>query len=152
MDGGVLTIPFMGVAADMTTLPLFNATSQPFTTSTAHAPNDTIADDGSTVFSMQGEDTPAVNFGLTFPSRVVRLDVLPVNLDAATNTTFAGVKILGLFLFSNRSDNLEMLISSTWQVDQFWGTTIRSTRSLGMAHLTMAHKHQTGNIVLAFEL
>jgi len=50
---------------------------------------------------MQDQDIPAVNFGLTFPSRVVRLDVLPVNLDAPTNTTFAGVKILGLFLFSS---------------------------------------------------
>ena len=97
-DGGGLTIPFMGVAVDMTTLPLFNDTSQPFT-SEANAPNDTIADDGSTVFTMQGEDQPAVNVGLTFPTRVMRVDVLPVNVDAQTDTTFAGVKILGLFLF-----------------------------------------------------
>lgn len=98
-DGGGLTIPFMGVAVDMTTLPLFNDTGQPFTTSEATAPNDTIADDGSTVFTMQGEDQPAVNVGLTFPTRVMRVDVLPVNVDAQTDTTFAGVKILGLFLF-----------------------------------------------------
>lgn len=98
-DGGVLTIPFMGVAVNMTSLPLFNDTSQPFTTSQANAPNDTIADDGSTIFTMQGEDIPAVNVALTFPSRVARLDILPVNLDTQTNTTFAGLKILGLFLF-----------------------------------------------------
>jgi hypothetical protein len=83
----------------MTTLPLFNDTSQPFTTSEAQsAPNDTIADDGSTVFTMQGEDIPAITFGLTFPTRVGRLDVLPVSLDAQTNITFAGVKIFGLLL------------------------------------------------------
>jgi hypothetical protein len=98
-DGGDLTIPFMGLAVDMTTLPLFNDTNQPFTTSLAQAPNGTIADDGSTVFTMQGNDLPAVDVGLTFPSRVVRLDVLPADIDAQTNTTFAGVKILGLFLF-----------------------------------------------------
>jgi hypothetical protein len=98
-DGGVLTIPFMGVAVDMTSLPLFNGTSEPFTTSQANAPNDKIADDGSSVFTMQGEDRPAVNVGLTFPSRVARLDILPVNFDTQTNTTFAGLKILGLFLF-----------------------------------------------------
>ena len=59
-DGGDLTIPFMGVAVDMTTLPLFNDTNQPFTTSEAQAPNGIIAGDGSTVFTMQGEDLPTV--------------------------------------------------------------------------------------------
>jgi hypothetical protein len=89
----------MGVAVNMTSLPLLNDTSQPFTTSQATAPNDTIADDGSTVFTMQGKDLPTINVALTFPSRVARLDVLPVSLDTQTNTTFAGLKILGLFLF-----------------------------------------------------
>lgn len=99
-DNGALTVPFLGVAVDMTTLPLFNDTDQPSTGSMAKPRNETIADDGSTVFSMVGKDVPTVNVALTFPSRVVRVDVLPVDLDTPTDFTFAGVKFLGLFLLT----------------------------------------------------
>lgn len=97
-DGGALQIPFQGVATSMQSLPLFNTTSGlPNLTPSSTSPNGTITSDGH-VFTMNGFDVPSVNFGLFFPTRVFRLDVLPGDPNAPGNITVAGLNILGYVL------------------------------------------------------
>jgi hypothetical protein len=87
-DGGALQIPFMGVAADMSKLPLFDTTGGfPTLSPLATAPNGTIWTDDSAVFSLNKPDFPAINVAMFFPSRVLKLDVLPGDPGAPTNGT-----------------------------------------------------------------
>ena len=87
-DGGALHIPFLGVATDMSTLPIFNTTSGfPTLTSFAIAPNGTIPANNSVVFSMNGSDIPCINLDLEFPSRILTLQVLPGDSNAQLNNT-----------------------------------------------------------------
>jgi Fn3-like domain len=96
-DGGSLQIPFMGVAANMTTLELFN-TSLGLPTLRSFAPSDNrfITADGS-VFSMNTTilDIPTIALELSLPSRMLRLDILPADNSTFNTTAFAGLNILG---------------------------------------------------------
>jgi len=94
-DGGTLQVPFMGVAANMTTLRLFNtANGFPTLRSFATTDNRTITSNG-TVFSLNTQDIPAVAVELLLPTRVLRLDVLPGDNSTFNTTVFAGLNILG---------------------------------------------------------
>jgi hypothetical protein len=94
-DYGGLHVPFLGVATDVSTLPILNTTGGLPTLSPLGAPNETITESTTAIFSMNGTDFPAVNIALVFPSRVLRLDVLPSDPNEQTDLSFAGLNILG---------------------------------------------------------
>jgi hypothetical protein len=97
-DGGSLNIPFMGVAANLSTLDLFDTTSIfPSVTPDSIDPQGAINDSTLTTFSMVGGDTPVFNVALRFPTQNFRLDVVAADSSTPPNSTFAGLGILGYF-------------------------------------------------------
>jgi hypothetical protein len=103
-DYGNLNIPFMGVGANLSTQDVLDTTAgfpsvTPSGTSSTLpgiAPNGSITSSAITSFDMSNaNDTPVFNYALRFPSRRVRLDLLPADPSAPVNSTFAGLGILG---------------------------------------------------------
>jgi hypothetical protein len=103
-DYGNLNVPFMGVGANLATQDVLDTTAGfPSVTPSGSevtlpgiAPNGSITSSAITTFDMSNvNDTPVLNYALRFPSRRVRVDLLPANASSPANSTFAGLDILG---------------------------------------------------------
>ena len=160
-DYGNLNIPFMGVGANLSTQDVLDTTAgfpsvTPSGTSATPpgiAPNGSITSSTITSFDMSNaNDTPVFNYALRFPSRRVRLDLLPADPSAPVNSTFAGLGILGYVSdiggYAYISETL--LINHLFQgvtVPQIWTRTI-SIRYSGVVISVTVHSHQMVNTAL----
>jgi len=103
-DYGNLNIPFMGVAANLSTQDVLDTSSGfPSVTPLGIAPNGSISSSAIATFDMSNaNDTPVLNYALRFPSGRLRVDLLPADPSTPVNSTFAGLGILGYFLDTQR--------------------------------------------------
>jgi hypothetical protein len=94
-DGPFLQIPFMGIAANMTTQRIFD-TSNGFPIFRSEKDNETITSDGALVsMDLTDLDLPALVFRLLLPTRVLMVNVLPPDQANSNATIFAGLRSLG---------------------------------------------------------
>jgi hypothetical protein len=98
-DGGALQIPFLGVATNMSSLPILDTLQGfPSLTTAANSPNNSITTDGA-VFTLTNLSTnPSLNYQFIFGPRIVRIDALPGDGNSAPTTDFAALGILGYVL------------------------------------------------------
>ena len=95
-DGGTLRIPYMGVATNMLSLPLYYTSPRfPSLTTSANAPNNSIMVDGAVFTLANDSSTPCINVFLLFGPRTLRMDVLPGVGNTAPTSDFAGLPIIG---------------------------------------------------------
>jgi Subtilase family/Fn3-like domain len=98
-DGGALQIPFLGVATNMSSLPILDTLQGfPSLTTAANAPNNSITTDGAVFTLTNLSTTPSLNYQFVFGPRILRIDALPGDGNSAATTDFAGLGILGYVL------------------------------------------------------
>ena len=154
-DYGNLNIPFMGVGANLSTQDVLDTTvGLPSVTPFGIAPNGSITSSAISTFDMSNSnDTPVLNYALRFPSRRVRVDLLPAAPFLPANSTFAGLGILGYFF----DLGIYAYFSEILRIKRlFPGPTVLrisiyrtiSIRSIGSVISVTVHSHQTVSIDL----
>jgi Subtilase family/Fn3-like domain len=98
-DGGVLQMPFLGVATNMSSLPILDTLQGfPSLTTAANSPNSSITTDGAVFTLTNLSTTPSINYEFVFGPRILRIDAVPGDGNSAATTEFAGLGILGYVL------------------------------------------------------
>ena len=98
-DGGTFRIPYIGVLANMTAMPIFNRVDgYPCFTGTSDQKTGTNITSNGAVFTMDSTtlDYPAFNISFLFGTSVVRIDLLPGDPATTEGTTLvSGENVIG---------------------------------------------------------